>query len=235
NRVIKPLEPVGVPLRYKFLPEALKAQGYSTHAVGKWHVGYCAEEYTPTKRGFDTFYGFHGGSQDYFTYTHPGGIPLEKRSSCGNECYDFGLDLFNNTTPDVTKNGKYSTHLFTSVVEDLLQARNPRKPLFLYLAYQSVHTPLQVPQEYKNAFRHITHKQRMVHLGMLSALDEAVGKVTRALQATGHYQNSNGGAVKKGGNNYPLCGKKGTLLEGGTRGAAFIHSPLLQKPYISEK
>ena len=48
----------GVPTNFTFLPEILKAAGYATHAVGKWHLGYRSEELTPTRRGFDTFFGF---------------------------------------------------------------------------------------------------------------------------------------------------------------------------------
>jgi len=66
-------------------------------------------------------------------------------------------------------------------------------------------------------------------------LDHAMERVVHSLKETGFYENTiivfttdNGGAVKKGGNNFPLRGTKGTLYEGGTRGIGFIHSPLLK-------
>jgi len=46
-----------VPKNETFLPELLKAAGYATHAVGKWHMGYCDVRYSPTYRGFDSFTG----------------------------------------------------------------------------------------------------------------------------------------------------------------------------------
>jgi arylsulfatase A-like enzyme len=49
-----------VSIKYPLLPEVLATQGgYSTHAVGKWHLGYCDWAYTPTRRGFDSFFGFY--------------------------------------------------------------------------------------------------------------------------------------------------------------------------------
>ena len=46
---LPPSMPTGLGLEYKLLPESLKELGYSTHAVGKWHLGYCAWDYTPTR------------------------------------------------------------------------------------------------------------------------------------------------------------------------------------------
>ncbi|CAL4059450.1 unnamed protein product, partial [Meganyctiphanes norvegica] len=55
--IVKPQEPTGVSLNFTFFPELLQGLGYSTHAIGKWHVGFCDWKYTPLRRGFDTFYG----------------------------------------------------------------------------------------------------------------------------------------------------------------------------------
>lgn len=58
----------GVPLTERLLPSYLKDLGYSTHLVGKWHVGMSRDEYLPTNRGYDTHYGMRGGFVDYYTY-----------------------------------------------------------------------------------------------------------------------------------------------------------------------
>ena len=52
-----PPAPNGLPLEDKTIADQLKAVGYSTHMVGKWHIGFYKKEYTPTYRGFDSFFG----------------------------------------------------------------------------------------------------------------------------------------------------------------------------------
>uniref|UniRef100_T1J5M1 Sulfatase N-terminal domain-containing protein n=1 Tax=Strigamia maritima TaxID=126957 RepID=T1J5M1_STRMM len=61
-------EPYGVPLKYKFLPQLLKTRGYHSHALGKWHLGFCDWRYTPTYRGFDTFFGFYQGYEENYQH-----------------------------------------------------------------------------------------------------------------------------------------------------------------------
>lgn len=61
-------EPRAIPLNNTLLPEHLRKLGYVTHLVGKWHVGYKTRDYTPTRRGFDTFFGYYSGYIEYFTH-----------------------------------------------------------------------------------------------------------------------------------------------------------------------
>ena len=67
--VIQIAEDRGIPSQYKLLPEYLKDLGYTTHAVGKWHLGHSRSLFLPQNRGFDTHYGYWGGYQDYFDHT----------------------------------------------------------------------------------------------------------------------------------------------------------------------
>ncbi|KAK7077117.1 hypothetical protein SK128_010596 [Halocaridina rubra] len=230
------MEPMGLPLKIRTLPQPLKKVGYTTHMIGKWHLGFCDWAYTPTKRGFDTFYGFYTGSEDYYSHERPKGRMKKKHLAVRND-HNSWLDLRNNTEPDSNKRGIYSTHLFASVAEDLLQSRDSTVPMFLYFPFQSVHAPMQVPQTYTQAYSNVENFKRKKFLGMVLAMDEAVGRVVEALKKTGHYKNSviifttdNGGSLKKGASNHPLKGGKSNYQEGGTRGPTFIHSPLLPNP-----
>lgn len=271
HAVIWPEEPTGLSLNLTLLPQLMKAAGYETHAVGKWHLGFCSWAYTPTSRGFDTFYGYYTGSEDYYHHTrtcvfgeegnkHSNGTTSTSTttSTTPAPCNDIKcafslgeqkepvidekkgpgyLDLRDNTEPERNQSGVYSTYVFASQVEKLLANREPEVPMFLYLPFQSVHSPLQVPEKYKKPYEHIQNHDRKTYLGMVSAMDEAVGRVIKALKDTGHYNNTvivfttdNGGPTITGSNNWPLRGNKTTLWEGGTRGAAFVHSPLLPNP-----
>ena len=58
----------GVDLGMTLLPQALKERGYSTHMLGKWHLGLGTSDMVPTKRGFDTWLGFFAGAEDHWNH-----------------------------------------------------------------------------------------------------------------------------------------------------------------------
>jgi len=61
-------EPNGLPLSEKLLPEYLRELGYTTRAIGKWHLGFYKPAYTPTRRGFDSHFGYYTGYVSYYDY-----------------------------------------------------------------------------------------------------------------------------------------------------------------------
>ncbi|XP_076059063.1 arylsulfatase B-like [Oratosquilla oratoria] len=259
--VIRPMEPVGLTMEASpLLPEILKDLGYSTHAVGKWHLGFCDWKYTPTERGFDTFFGYYNGAEGYFSHwrsdldgcnmcsfdnmTKYGAICENADVEMPEDCkFTGGYDFRRNKEPDFSVNGTYSTHAFASYVENLLDTRNSEEPFFLYMPFQSVHSPLEVPENYTEPYKHIHTYSRRIYCGMVTAMDEAIGRMVAALKRTGQYNNTiivfttdNGGPVVHSANNWPLRGAKTTYWEGGTRGSAFLHSPLLpQHNFVSNK
>ncbi|XP_078577792.1 arylsulfatase B-like isoform X1 [Branchiostoma floridae x Branchiostoma japonicum] len=221
--VFRPDQPSAIPSNFTFLPEKLKSLGYATHMVGKWHLGFCNWKFTPTFRGFDSYYGYYSGAEDYFTHFR----------SIRNE---GGIDFHDNKDVVTDQNGTYSAYLFSQRAADIVKKHDPNTPLFLYLPFQNVHAPLEVPKRFEDMYANVQDENRRKLLGMVSALDEAVGNVTMAMKKTGLWDNTllifttdNGGMVIQSGNNYPLRGGKTTLWEGGTRGVAFAHGKMLQK------
>ena len=82
-----------------------------------------------------------------------------------------------------TFQGKYQTELLTDRAVQLINADDKTKPFFLYLSYGAPHSPVQVPQHYKDHYcSHVTNEERKNYCGMMAALDEGVGKVVEALK-----------------------------------------------------
>ncbi|KAL1419549.1 hypothetical protein MTO96_025291 [Rhipicephalus appendiculatus] len=111
---IRHLEPYGLPLGMATLPEELKRRNYSTHAFGKWHLGYCNWSLTPTHRGFDTFRGYYLGSGDYFNHTISERKPspqeyTEEMQERHRSISAYGYDYRSGDSVDYTAKGIYST------------------------------------------------------------------------------------------------------------------------------
>ncbi|XP_077512469.1 arylsulfatase B-like [Amblyomma americanum] len=232
-------QPWGLPTDVRIMPQYLKELGYDTHFIGKWHLGSYTESVTPTRRGFDSFYGFHYGEKDYYSGD----------MTYGNHT---GIDFWLNQEPLRLDNKTYSTVLYSRRAQYIINNRQKSKPLFLVVSYQTAHSTggleqLQAPQENVDKFPYIGEKNRTLFAGMVDAMDQSVGQVFRALGDAGMLENTvivfssdNGGALwgnhNSRGVNWPLRGAKGTVWEGGTRAAAFVWSPLLSwKCRVSEE
>lgn len=226
--IITSRQPHCLPLNNPTLANKMKESGYSTHMVGKWHLGFYKKECLPTSRGFDSYYGYLTGSENYYTH----------------HCCDLfcGFDLRDNLTKVTDQKGHYSTHLFAQKAIEVVEKHNEKKPLFLYVAMQSVHAPLQVPAKYLQQYDFIENKHRRIYAGMTTCMDEAVGNITDAFKRRGLWNNTilifstdNGGQILEGGNNWPLRGWKGSLWEGGLHGVGFVTSNLLKQKAVTSK
>lgn len=237
---------VGVPLNETMLSEHLRGAGYATHAIGKWHLGYFANEYTPTGRGFDTFYGYYNENADYWDHTSNLDYVLTDKKNIAWGL-DWRFDANGNFTLIHDDFGKYSTDILTDRAIEVLQNYSSVRetgvdqPFFMYLAYQAVHSgnqdrPLQAPQEDVNQFPYIWDSRRRVTAGMIYNLDKNFGRLMDAVESEGHLDNTiivfltdNGGPTLNcdysWGSNYPLRGSKHALYEGGVRGVALARIP----------
>jgi len=208
--IVSPGAGWGLPLAERTLADALRSAGYRTALTGKWHLGEFEKAYQPNARGFDHQYGHFFGMLDYFTH--------ERMNK---------LDWYRNGAP--LKVEGYTTHLIAQEACKVIATGDQSKPLFLYVPFNGVHSPFQVPDSYLKPYAHLKgNRQKLA--GMLAAVDEAIGQIEQALKKAGMLENTlivfssdNGGPPP--GDNTPLRDFKGSIFEGGTRAAAFATWP----------
>lgn len=71
-------------------------------------------------------------------------------------------------------------------VQEIVAAHDVTKPLFVYLPFANVHSPVQAPQEYVDKYSFIEDKLRRTYAAMVDIMDEAVGNVTKAFMDKGY-------------------------------------------------
>ncbi len=199
-----PEENFGLPLDQLTLPQLLKQHGYATGMVGKWHLG-LRPDYHPLRRGFDEYFGFLGGAHAY--------VNLRKTER---------NPILRGTTP--IDEDEYLTDAFAREAAAFVERHHDR-PFFLYNPYNAIHTPMQATEKYLARFTAIKDERRRTMAAMLSALDDAVGRVLDKLREHALEQDTlvffisdNGGPTQANtSRNDPLSGFKGQLWEGGIR------------------
>jgi len=203
---------VGTPLDEKNMAERLKAHGYVTGMVGKWHEGK-DPRIEPHNRGFDEWFGFNNGASEYFVRDNPKKMLVRNGEPVKAEHQYLTGALGREAVAFVER----------CAAADL--SSQSSKPFFLFVPFNAVHGPLQAIEQQKERFGAIQNEKRRTTAAMLWSLDRNVGKILAALRKHGLEKNTlvfflsdNGG--KPGGNysyNTPLRGEKGQLLEGGIR------------------
>jgi arylsulfatase A-like enzyme len=198
---------IGLPLTETTLADRLKAAGYATGWVGKWHLGN-ADKFHPQKRGFEETFGFLAGAHSYF--------PAKAKADT----------ILRGTKP--VEETEYLTDAFGREAVAFVD-KHKAHPFFLYLAFNAVHTPMHATDERLKKFADIKDDQRRTYAAMMFAMDEAIGRLLEKLKAEKLDQNTlivffndNGGPTMQGTTingsvNTPLRGSKRTTLEGGVR------------------
>lgn len=201
-------EKSGLPTNQVTLADVLRQAGYVTGAVGKWHLG-AVPRFHPNVRGFDEYFGFIGGSHNY----RPG-LPGSGQ---------YVIPLVRNG--DALDERDYLTDAFAREASSFIE-RHRDKPFFLYLPFNAPHGPFQAPpSRYLDRFAGVADERRRIYYAMVSALDDAVGRVLATLRDTGRegstivfFLSDNGGRREAvASSNGALRGYKEQLFEGGIR------------------
>ncbi len=198
-------ENFGLPLTEKTLADRLKAAGYRTGMVGKWHLGF-RPEFHPMKRGFDEYFGFLGGAHSY----------LDSRADKANP-------IMRGTEP--VDEPEYLTDSFRREALAFIDRRAAgADPWFLYLAFNAVHTPMHAAPKYSDRYADIADPRRRTYAAMMSAMDDAIGAVIQKLrdlrieeQTLILFVSDNGGPPVNASSNGLLRGYKASTWEGGVR------------------
>ena len=132
----------GMPTNQVTIADRLRAAGYRTALVGKWHLG-ASEGMRPPQRGFDEFFGFLGGAHSYFN----------------------AVGFLRGNEP--VKEMDYSTDAFGREAASFIE-RNKGRPWFLYLCFNAVHTPMNATEDRLAKFSGIENPKRRTHNAMFS-------------------------------------------------------------------
>jgi len=214
----------GLPQSEITFADLAKKQGYATAIIGKWHLGH-NKGFFPLDRGFDYHYGFY---QAFSLYTPEDDNPdivnhhhkdFTDKMIWGNGRVGIG-QIRRDTT--IIKDKAYLTETFADEAEAFID-KNKTKPFLLYVPFNAPHTPFQVRKKYYDRFPNVKDENKRVYFAMISALDDAIGRIVAKVKKEGLEENTliifasdNGGAdYTFATTNAPLKGGKFSHFEGG--------------------
>ena len=210
---------VGLPPEHPTLPSLLRAAGYATALIGKWHLG-VPPKFGPLRSGYDRFWGIRSGAIDYFTHLNARGAP----------------DLWDGDVP-VAQAGYLTDLLGDKAVETVNEFATAGRPFLLSLHFNAPHWPWVAHGDEAESerlrggnLRHYDGGSMATYARIVQAMDTQIGRVLRALEAHGLrestivvFTSDNGG--ERFSDTWPFSGIKTELLEGGLRVPAVMCWP----------
>ena len=200
--VLRPDAQNGLPPSEITLAEVMKAGGYATGCIGKWHLGFL-KGMRPMDQGFDSYYGVLHNLDKLETvfFEKEGGMPILRGDSVEKR-------------PAVPAE---MTELYTIEALKFIQA-NRDKPFFLYLAHAMPHIPFDASPRFKGK------SARGLYGDAVEELDDSTGRILDAVRGMGLdgstlviFTSDNGPERNTPGTAAPLTGTKHTVFEGGLR------------------
>jgi arylsulfatase A-like enzyme len=210
--------PVGLPPDHPTLPSLLKKAGYRTTLVGKWHLG-VLPKFGPLQSGYDHFYGFRGGSVDYYTHAN------QKDDLWGDDV-------------QVHQTGYLTDMLGNRAVDVVNEYAKSVRPFLISLHFNAPHWPWEAPGDEAESNRLRSASSlfdfdggtQKTYQRMIEEMDRQIGRVLEALHKNNLAENTiviftsdNGG--ERFADTWPFTGRKTELLEGGLRIPAIISWP----------
>jgi arylsulfatase A-like enzyme len=233
RRVLYPDSTGGLPASEVTIAELLKARGYATAAIGKWHLGHLPQ-FLPMAQGFDEYFGIpYSNDMDMLPVpgaTEIGGEDRAKRGRIMNPRVEYwNVPLMRGTAVvERPADQRTITRRYTEEAVRFMRA-NAARPFFLYLCHSMPHVPLFASPEFQGRSR------RGLYGDAVEEIDWSVGRVLEVLAELGLdertlvlFTSDNGpwGLFdEQGGSAGPLRGVKGGTFEGGMRVPAIFRWP----------
>ena len=212
-RLLQPDLPKGLPLEEAVIAEPLKAAGYATASIGKWHLG--GGRFAPYQRGFDVaFAGGHWNAHQSMFAPHP------------------FVDV------PGAEDGDYLTDRLTEEALSFIET-NTDRPFFLYLPYYAIHSPIEAKQDLIDSYKDRedpSGRNNATYAAMTEGVDQSVGRILVWLDELGLADNtvviffSDNGGVPSRAFNGPFRSGKGFLWEGGIREPLIVRWPGVVEP-----
>jgi arylsulfatase A-like enzyme len=202
------------------IAETMKAGGYKTAHIGKWHLGYTPET-MPNSQGFDYSFGHMGGCIDNYSHFFYWQGPNR------HDLWRNGEEIF--------EDGKFFPELMAAEAEGFIQ-QNKDKPFFMYFALNTPHYPYQGYAKWLKHYKDLPYP-RNLYAAFLSTQDEAIGQLIGTVDRLGLrkntiiiFQSDHGHSHEErahfgGGSSGPYRGAKFSMFEGGLRVPAIISWP----------